>query len=81
MDELTFLKLKVVNIEYQNMLLRLERTKTTLKVAYDNELRKFGLDPEFNYSLNDETHTAIPIVPASVTADPNLPIVDVPKEN
>lgn len=62
MEQTQYLRLKVLNLEHQNMLLRLEQTKQTVKTAYDNELRKFGLDPAINYQMDDQTFSVTPIV-------------------
>lgn len=61
MEQIDYLKLKVVTLEYQNLLLRIDRTKVNAKIAYDNEIRKHGLDPEVNYILNDEACTVTPL--------------------
>ena len=57
MDELTYLKLKIVKLEFQNICAKAEQIVGGARAKYNEALIRAGLDPSVTYIMDDDAST------------------------
>ena len=61
MDELTYLKLKIVRLEFQNICAKAEQIVGDARARYNEALIRVDLDPCVTYIMDDATCSVTPV--------------------